>query len=115
MGMIITKKAIPRRTMLRGIGATLALPLLDGMVPALTALQQTAARPITRFGVMYIVERHDHGELDAGGRGRGVRAHADAERAGALSGSAARAERVGLCSRRRAAPAAPMRKPARGS
>ena len=36
--MMITRKAIPRRTVLRGIGATLALPLLDGMVPALTAL-----------------------------------------------------------------------------
>ena len=36
--MIITKKASPRRTVLRGIGASLALPLLDGMVPALTAM-----------------------------------------------------------------------------
>ena len=52
--MLITKKAIPRRTMLRGLGATLALPLLDAMVPALTALQNTAAKPITRFGVMYV-------------------------------------------------------------
>ena len=42
--MIITRKAIPRRTVLRGIGATLALPLLDGMVPALTA----QARPPPR-------------------------------------------------------------------
>ena len=38
--MFITKKAISRRTLLRGIGTTLALPLLDGMVPALTALQK---------------------------------------------------------------------------
>ena len=53
--MIITRKAIPRRTMLRGIGASLALPLLDGMVPALTALARTPAAPINRFGVMYIV------------------------------------------------------------
>ena len=52
--MLITKKAIPRRTVLRGIGATLALPLLDAMVPALTALQKTAAKPINRFGVMYV-------------------------------------------------------------
>ena len=52
--MLITKKAIPRRVMLRGLGASLALPLLDAMVPALTALQKTAARPITRFGVMYV-------------------------------------------------------------
>ena len=52
--MLITRKAIPRRTVLRGIGATLALPLLDAMVPSLTALQKTAATPITRFGVMYV-------------------------------------------------------------
>ena len=52
--MMITKKAIPRRTVLRGLGATLALPLLDGMVPALTALQQTAAKPVNRFGVVYV-------------------------------------------------------------
>jgi Protein of unknown function (DUF1552) len=53
--MIIIRKAIPRRTVLRGLGATVALPLLDGMVPALTALAQTPARPINRFGVMYVV------------------------------------------------------------
>lgn len=53
--MIVTKKAIPRRTMLRGLGATLALPLLDGMIPALTAQSRTAAAPVHRFGVMYIV------------------------------------------------------------
>ena len=53
--MIITRKAIPRRTVLRGIGAALALPLLDGMVPALTAQATTAAKPINRFGVMYVV------------------------------------------------------------
>ena len=41
--MIITKKAMPRRTILRGLGATLALPLLDSMVPALTAAAQTPA------------------------------------------------------------------------
>ena len=52
--MMISKKAIPRRTVLRGIGAALALPLLDGMVPALTALGKTAARPINRFGVVYV-------------------------------------------------------------
>ena len=51
--MIITKKAIPRRTVLRGIGATLALPLLDGMVPALTAIRNTAAKPTLRFGTVY--------------------------------------------------------------
>jgi hypothetical protein len=52
--MIVTKKAIPRRTILRGIGTTLALPFLDSMVPALTALGNTAAKPISRFGVVYV-------------------------------------------------------------
>jgi len=51
--MLITKMAIPRRTILRGLGTTLALPLLDAMVPALTAMQSSAAKPVTRFGVMY--------------------------------------------------------------
>ena len=52
--MMIFKKAIPRRRVLRGIGATLALPLLDSMVPALSALAKTAAKPINRFGVVYV-------------------------------------------------------------
>ena len=52
--MIIAKRAIPRRTVLRGLGATLALPMLDGMVPALTALSQTVARPTNRLGVIYV-------------------------------------------------------------
>ena len=52
--MIITKKAIPRRAVLRGIGATLALPLLDGMVPALSAIRNTAASGMRRFGVCYV-------------------------------------------------------------
>jgi hypothetical protein len=52
--MIITKKAIPRRTVLRGLGATVALPLLDGMVPALSALSKTAAKPVVRFGAVYV-------------------------------------------------------------
>ncbi len=52
--MIISKKAIPRRTVLRGVGATLALPLLDGMVPALTALSKTPAKPIARMCAVYV-------------------------------------------------------------
>jgi len=52
--MISAKKAIPRRTVLRGLGSMVALPLLDSMVPALSALQKTAAKPINRFGVMYV-------------------------------------------------------------
>jgi hypothetical protein len=52
--MIITKKAIPRRTILRGLGATLALPFLDGMVPALSALGTTPAKAVNRFSVVYV-------------------------------------------------------------
>jgi hypothetical protein len=52
--MIVFKKAIPRRAVLRGIGATLALPLLDSMVPAFSALAATPAKPINRFGVVYV-------------------------------------------------------------
>ena len=52
--MMITKRALPRRTLLRGLGAAVALPLLDGMVPALTAQRQTPASPIRRFGVVYL-------------------------------------------------------------
>ena len=51
--MIVTKKAISRRTVLRGIGATVALPLLDAMVPALTAPPNTPAKAVRRLGVVY--------------------------------------------------------------
>ncbi len=52
--MIASRKSIPRRTVLRGLGASLALPLLDGMIPALTAQARTAAGPVHRFGVVYV-------------------------------------------------------------
>ena len=51
--MIITQKALPRRTFLRGIGATLALPLLDSMVPALAAAPAAAQSP-ARLSFVYI-------------------------------------------------------------
>ena len=52
--MIVTKKALPRRTFLRGLGATLALPLLDAMVPALSALAETPASRARRLGFIYM-------------------------------------------------------------
>jgi hypothetical protein len=52
--MIITKLSMPRRTFLRGIGATMALPLLDAMVPAASAFARTAAAPVKRLGFIYI-------------------------------------------------------------
>jgi hypothetical protein len=52
--MIITKMALPRRVFLRGMGATLALPLLDAMVPALSAATNAAATPAKRVGFIYV-------------------------------------------------------------
>lgn len=52
--MFITKTHLPRRTVLRGLATTLALPLLDSMVPALTAISRTAAAPVRRLGVFYV-------------------------------------------------------------
>jgi len=52
--VIITKKALPRRTFLRGVGASLALPLLDAMVPAMTAQAATPAAPVKRLGFVFI-------------------------------------------------------------
>ena len=51
--MFISKKHISRRTVLKSAGATLALPLLDAMIPARTALAQTAAKPLPRMGFIY--------------------------------------------------------------
>jgi len=52
--MIITRKFMPRRTFLRGVGATLALPLLESMVPAATPLAKTAASPVRRLGFVFM-------------------------------------------------------------
>src|SRR5690348_7132039 len=51
--IVIAKKALPRRTLLRGIGVSLGLPLLDAMVPAMTAAP-AAAKPVRRLGFVYI-------------------------------------------------------------
>jgi len=67
--MIITKKALPRRTFLKGLQATLALPLLDAMIPAATALAQTAAKPVRRLGFVYIPMGCDHGRWTPAGQG----------------------------------------------
>ncbi len=54
--MIVTKKALPRRTFLRGLGTALSLPLLDAMIPPMTALAATAAAParLRRLGYVYM-------------------------------------------------------------
>jgi hypothetical protein len=51
--MFITKKHLSRRTVLRGVGATIALPLLDAMIPASTALAKTAAKQLPRLAFVY--------------------------------------------------------------
>ncbi len=57
--MFLTRKHLSRRTVLKGAGATIALPLLDAMIPAGTALAQTAAAPAMRLGFIYF----PHGAL----------------------------------------------------
>ena len=52
--MTVTKKAMPRRTFLRGMGVTIALPLLDAMIPAATPLAKTAANPVRRLGFVFM-------------------------------------------------------------
>ena len=51
--MIISKRTLDRRTVLRGIGAALALPMLDAMVPALSGISGRAAEPVRRLGWVY--------------------------------------------------------------
>src|SRR5271165_6016443 len=53
--MFLTKNHISRRTILRGIGATVALPFLDAMVPAQTPLRKTAAAPKSRLACIEMV------------------------------------------------------------
>jgi len=52
--MIISKKSLPRRTFLNGLGAMVALPVLDAMIPAMTAMSRTAAAPTRRIGFVYV-------------------------------------------------------------
>ncbi len=66
----ITKKHIARRTFLQGAGVTLALPMLEAMIPAGTALAQTAAgQAKPRFVGVFYPARHGAGLLGAEGRG----------------------------------------------
>jgi len=52
--MVIVKKHIPRRTFIRGMGVTLALPLLDAMVPVRSLFAQSAAKGTSRIGFVYV-------------------------------------------------------------
>ena len=64
--MLITKKHLPRRTFLRGMGVTLALPLLDSMLPAQTADPEDRCRAIASPRIRLRAARRDHGQVDAG-------------------------------------------------
>ena len=92
--MMIFKKAIPRRTFLRGAGATLALPLLDGMVPAMAALRDTAAKPAARLSVVYVPNGMIMEKMDAGDRRGRFRVDSDYGAAGSIPGPSAGAERA---------------------
>ena len=63
--MIITKKHLPRRTFLRGMGVTLALPFLDAMAPAQTLLSKTAARSPDSPGLLLHPARRCDEQLDS--------------------------------------------------
>ena len=68
--MIITKKAISRRTVLKSAHAVLALPLLDAMIPAATAWAKTPAKPVRRLGVVYMPMGCDHARWTPPGQER---------------------------------------------
>ena len=83
--MFITRLALPRRTFLRGVGASLALPLLESMVPAFTALAQTRGRPPRqRFGAVYIPNGAVMAQWIPKTGGHRLRADADHEAARAV-------------------------------
>ena len=68
--MILTRKSLSRRTVLRGMGATVALPLLDAMIPAATAITRTAARPVKRLGYVFIPMGSDISRWTPEGEGK---------------------------------------------
>lgn len=66
----LTQKAIPRRTLLKSAGAALALPLLDAMVPAATAMAKTPAKPTPRLGFVFVPMGCDHSRWTPPGQGK---------------------------------------------
>ena len=80
--MIITKKSLPRRTFLRGLGTTLALPLLDSMIPALSVA--SASKAPVRLGFVFHPVGMILDKWMPTDRGHGLRVHADHEGAGTV-------------------------------
>lgn len=68
--MILSKKALPRRTFIRGVGATLALPLLDAMIPSMTAFGATPAGRVRRLGFVYMPMGCDQSRWTPPGEGK---------------------------------------------
>ena len=77
--MIISKMSLPRRTFLRGLGAAVALPLLDAMVPALSVVAQTAANPVAATRLRLHPDGHESSQWMPAVEGRLTDAVADAE------------------------------------
>lgn len=67
--MILSRKALSRRTVLRGLGSSVALPLLDAMVPAATAAGLTAAKPVKRLGFVFMPMGCDQSRWTPGSKG----------------------------------------------
>ena len=91
--MIITKRHLPRRTVLRGLGATMALRLLDGMVPGTDRPRQDGRRPRAASGDLLCAQRDGDVVLDAEDAGDRLRVAAHLEVFGAVSGSASGPQR----------------------
>ncbi len=91
--MIVTQKHLSRRTVLRGLGATLALPLLDGMVPAFAQIRNSAARPVRRLAAVYVPNGMNIWKWTPAAEGRNFELGPILELAGAVSRQTARADR----------------------
>ena len=87
----LSTKSLPRRTILRGLGVTLALPFLDAMLPAFSPRAKAAQQPVHRFPDLLCAERDGHGALVTQRGGARLRASSHSGAAGALSESDARA------------------------
>ena len=101
--MFSTKKHLSRRTFLRGAGVAVGLPLLDAMVPALDGAGADGGGAEAAHGVHVPAARRDHGALDAGDRGRELRAARDPQAAGAVPEAADDRQRPGEQAGHRAA------------
>ena len=77
--MFVTKKFLPRRTFLQGMGVAVSLPLLDAMVPAFTALARRAGASAHALRRHLRAQRRHHGAVDPRDRGRRVRLQADSQ------------------------------------